>query len=224
MNPQARTKTPVWLWAVPVFSCGLLAAASPFAIAVKTRSAAAWRWTVAVAALSFAGFALLGSPPEDTTTMRTTVGMLCAAAAMMIGAVWSSVKWPEVAAASRTSIPPVATSSTAGNASAIAAVEAARRKRREAREIAARDPQMARELSIGRPDLARHFDDGGLVDVNSAPAEVFVHAFGWPTEVADGIVRARDTVGRFQAAEDLVLLAGVGQVAFDAVQDRLLLL
>ncbi len=53
---------------------------------------------------------------------------------------------------------------------------------------------------------------------------MFVHAFGWPPEVADGIVRARDTVGRFQAAEDLVLLAGVGQVSFDAVQDRLLLL
>ena len=224
MKPQVRTKTPVWVWAVPVLSCGLLAAAPPFAVAVKSRSAAAWRWTIGVAVLSFAGYAMIGSGSEETTDGWTTVGLLCAIAAMIIGAVWSSVKWPEVVPASHPSTPSVPTSSTAGNASAIAAVEAARRKRREAREIAASDPQMARELGIGRPDLARHFDDGGLVDVNSAPAEVFVRAFGWPTEVAEGIVRARETVGRFQAAEDLVLLAGVGQPAFDVVQDRLLLL
>ena len=30
---------------------------------------------------------------------------------------------------------------------------------------------MARDLRIGRPDLPRHYDDDGLVDVNSAPAE-----------------------------------------------------
>lgn len=39
------------------------------------------------------------------------------------------------------------------NAAAVASVEAARRKREEARGLAQRDPQMARELRIGRPDL-----------------------------------------------------------------------
>jgi hypothetical protein len=55
---------------------------------------------------------------------------------------------------------------------AVARVLAARARRNDARELAAADPLMARELRIGRPDLPRTYDDGGLVDLNSAPAPV----------------------------------------------------
>ena len=54
---------------------------------------------------------------------------------------------------------------------AVAAVLAARARRDEARRIVSRDPAMARELGIGRPDLRRAYDDGGLVDLNNAPAQ-----------------------------------------------------
>ncbi|GAA5169770.1 hypothetical protein [Amycolatopsis dongchuanensis] len=55
---------------------------------------------------------------------------------------------------------------------AVARVLAARARRQQARDLAARDPLLAKELGIGRPDLERGYDDGGLVDLNSAPAEV----------------------------------------------------
>ncbi|MEI4273419.1 hypothetical protein TEK04_16990 [Klenkia sp. LSe6-5] len=75
---------------------------------------------------------------------------------------------------------------------AIAAVLAARQKRAEARDLLTRDRPMARELGIGRPDLGRGFDDGGLVDINGAPATVIAQRCDLtPAQVA-AVVAARD--------------------------------
>ena len=54
---------------------------------------------------------------------------------------------------------------------------------------------MGRELGIGRPDLGRGYDDGGLVDVNSAPADVVAGICGIERVHADAIVAGRAARG-----------------------------
>ena len=71
-----------------------------------------------------------------------------------------------------------------------------------------RDPALARELRIGRPDLPREYDDGGLVDINHAPAEVIATS-GMTLELAQKIVEVRETVGGFISAEELSATVGL---------------
>ncbi|MDH2428962.1 helix-hairpin-helix domain-containing protein [Sphaerisporangium sp. TRM90804] len=91
------------------------------------------------------------------------------------------------------------------NDHAVAFAQRRRELRQEARELAARDPLLARELRIGRPDLPRRYDDGGLVDVNHAPARVIADLPGMTPELARRVVDARDGVGGFVSAEEMSL-------------------
>lgn len=79
-----------------------------------------------------------------------------------------------------------------------------RRKLRErARELAASDPGMARELGIGRPDLRRDYNDGGLVDVNHAPASALETLPGMTAGLAAKAVALRGERGSYVSADDL---------------------
>ena len=78
--------------------------------------------------------------------------------------------------------------------------------RRQARETA-RDVSMAWELRIGRPDLPREFDDGGLVDVNHAPAAALTELPGMTPALAERVVRVREECGGFTSVEELSALA-----------------
>ena len=96
----------------------------------------------------------------------------------------------------------------------------ARQKRSEARQLAASDPLMAREVKVGRPDLYRTYDDGGLVDLNSAPAAVISSVMGVDQSVAEQIVAARTTAGRFYAVDDVFSYADLPTDTWDVVRDR----
>ena len=76
--------------------------------------------------------------------------------------------------------------------------------RRIARELAASDPERARSLGIGRPDLPG-VTHGGLIDVNSAPAEMLAGLPGVDAELAREIAKVREWHGDFVSAEDLGL-------------------
>ncbi|WP_424528724.1 ComEA family DNA-binding protein [Sphaerisporangium viridialbum] len=89
------------------------------------------------------------------------------------------------------------------NDHAVAFAQHRRELRQQARDLVERDPALARELRIGRPDLPRQYDDGGLVDVNHAPAEVIASLPGMTTELAQRVVQARADVGGFISAEDV---------------------
>lgn len=79
-----------------------------------------------------------------------------------------------------------------------------RRKLRErARALAERDPGLARELGIGRPDLRRDYNDGGLVDVNHAPASALATLPGMTGDLAAKAVAMRQERGSFVSADDL---------------------
>jgi DNA uptake protein ComE-like DNA-binding protein len=98
---------------------------------------------------------------------------------------------------------------------------AERRKLRQvARAIAARDPVLARELGIGRPDLQREFDDGGLVDVNRAPAAVISTLPGMTAALAAEAVALRRERGAFVSADDLSVSLGMPPEYTADVADR----
>ena len=68
---------------------------------------------------------------------------------------------------------------------AVAVALAQRQKRAETRQLTASDPGLARELGIGGPDLRRGYDDGGLVELNTAPAPVLELAPGHIAQITD---------------------------------------
>jgi DNA uptake protein ComE-like DNA-binding protein len=104
---------------------------------------------------------------------------------------------------------------------AVAAALAARARRTEARRIVAEDPVLARELRIGRPDLARDYDDGGLVDLNEAPAGAIAAACGIDPAVAARIVQARDVTGVPMAAvDDVFVHTDIPVALWDRIRDR----
>ncbi|WP_409330807.1 ComEA family DNA-binding protein [Trujillonella humicola] len=87
----------------------------------------------------------------------------------------------------------------------LAGALAARARREEARELAGRDPALARDLGIGRPDLGRGYDDGGLVDVNTAPAAVIEQVCTIDRSHAAAIVAARERRGSFYNVGELLV-------------------
>jgi len=88
------------------------------------------------------------------------------------------------------------------NAHAIAMANMRRELRWQARAHA-QDIILARDLRIGRPDLPRQYDDGGLIDMNHAPAEVMTAISGITPDLADHIVQIRNKVFSFSSAEEL---------------------
>ncbi|GAA3983508.1 hypothetical protein GCM10023085_77110 [Actinomadura viridis] len=95
------------------------------------------------------------------------------------------------------------------NEKAIERVHRDRALRQRARALVTGDPALARELRIGRPDLPRQYNDGGLVDVNHAPAEALTLLPGVTPELAVRIERARAETGGFVSAEELSAVAGL---------------
>jgi len=108
---------------------------------------------------------------------------------------------------------------------AIKAALAARARRDEARKLAIDDPLLARELHIGRPDMTRTYDDGGLVDLNGAAAEVIAEACGIPADIAAAIVDARSPRGEpFTSVDELFVMVDLPVSMWDRIRDRAVLL
>ncbi|MFI9157191.1 DUF4236 domain-containing protein [Kitasatospora aureofaciens] len=91
----------------------------------------------------------------------------------------------------------------------VAARLAARARRDEARSLAQNDPVLARDLHIGRPDLAGDYDDGGLIDLNHAPARAIAEACSIDPALAERIVAARQELGSFSSLDEVFVFARV---------------
>lgn len=108
---------------------------------------------------------------------------------------------------------------------AVRAALAARARRDETRKLAADDPLLARELHVGRPDLAGSYDDGGLVDLNGAPAPVIAEVCGIPLDVAATIVDTRSRRGApFTSVDEVLVVADLPVSAWDRIRDRAVLI
>jgi DNA uptake protein ComE-like DNA-binding protein len=107
---------------------------------------------------------------------------------------------------------------------AVSAVLAARARRTDARELATKDPLMARELHIGRPDLGHRYDDGGLVDLNTAPPAVIARMCQIDVASAQLIVQARNRGGGFSNVEEVFVVTDLPFSTWDRIRDRAVLL
>jgi hypothetical protein len=81
------------------------------------------------------------------------------------------------------------------------AAEARLAERERALGIAREDPIRARALGIGRPDLPEAYD-GGLVDLNHAPAESLATLPRVDPPLAERLVAVREELGGFVSLED----------------------
>ncbi|ACY98661.1 hypothetical protein Tcur_3119 [Thermomonospora curvata DSM 43183] len=187
------------IWAVSPFLT--LGWATPFAFA----GAAIWRRSghLVVAAAFYLGvFALqmMLLPVIDTDAGAERLYGACLLTQAVVGCFHAFLVRRRV-------FDPEGTGGLAGNEAAIEMVRRQRLLRAKARELAAKDPAMAKELRIGRPDLPRRYDDGGLIDVNHAPATVLTMLPGVTEELAHRIIKVRQETGGFVSAEELSTLA-----------------
>lgn len=227
--PIPNTSAPAWLWALPVFSCCLLGFVPPLVIAAKVKTRHAALWAAGFTVTYLIGITLIGLQPDNADNIWTRLGAVAIVATGIGGACYGAVVGPKLDWSARTPGANPATAYTAGplpdpNEKAIAGVLAVRQKRVEARAVAQRDPQMARDLRIGRPDLPRQYDDGGLVDVNSAPAETIAKWLGLTDAQAAHVVEVRHELGKFERADDLLNMVGLEWAAFDQAKDRIIIL
>jgi hypothetical protein len=106
----------------------------------------------------------------------------------------------------------------------VAAALADRAKRADARALAERDPLLAREIHIGRPDLTRGYDDGGLVDLNSAPSAVIAQVCAIARVTAESIVAARPAGTGYLSVDDAFLAVDIPFTSWDRIRDHALVL
>ncbi|GAA1693017.1 hypothetical protein GCM10009830_45980 [Glycomyces endophyticus] len=89
------------------------------------------------------------------------------------------------------------------------ALDQAARNREDARRLAEGDPLLAKRTGVGRPDLERRLDDGGLVDLNHAPAEVLRKLPGFNAALAEQVRERVEREGPFQSIDEVILEVGV---------------
>jgi DNA uptake protein ComE-like DNA-binding protein len=97
------------------------------------------------------------------------------------------------------------------NQQAMAIVAQQKSRRAEARRLAADDPLTAKQLGVGRRDLrGRQYDDGGLIDINRVPAEIFTQFTGITADKAAYIVEVRERIGgAFSSVEEMMVAAEI---------------
>lgn len=187
-----RLQAGAWYFALTIFSAGFLAAI-PFWHAAKRLRRREVR-SLAVA-YTLAGIYLVllmvlnPQRPDGTSANETlsTIGGFSALFVVIAGCVQLRPLRREVYGGAG-AVP-------AHRDPAVARALEARSRREESRRLIARDPALRRDLAIGRPDLARDYDDGGLIDVNTAPADVIARVCGIDSAQAEAIVAGRAARG-----------------------------
>jgi helix-hairpin-helix protein len=198
--PPGRAALSVTWAALPFLSLGW---ATPFTFA----GAAVWRRSghLVVATLIYLAifaFQLKLAPDVRTDDVAERLMGACMAVQAIVGSFHAFLVRRQV-------FDPDGVAGLSGNEAAIEQVRRKRLLRTRARELAAEDPGLARELRIGRPDLPRRYDDGGLIDINSAPLSVLASLPGITEEMADRITRIREKTGGFLSAEEVSTLAAL---------------
>jgi len=95
--------------------------------------------------------------------------------------------------------------------------------RREAQQLARRNPTLAREMGVGRPDVVGAAD-AGVVDVNNAAAQALEKLPGVDDALATRIVETRAEVGGFSSVEDLGESLDLSGDAVEALRERVVFL
>jgi DNA uptake protein ComE-like DNA-binding protein len=217
-----------WYYVVVIATMGLFAWVPFLHAATRLRTTKARLLLLLFGALDVLMYVLLATMPENAQGQvangpLATIGGLLALGIMIVGCLQLVSLRRMIYEGAPVDVGP-ATQHPAVDP-AIQAVLAGRARRDEARKLAAQDPLLARELRIGRPDVAKDYDDGGLVDLNHAQAEVIAETCGIPVEVAAIIVRARVQRGEsFANVDELFVMAELPVATWDSIRDRAVLL
>lgn len=200
--------------AVAAATCGLAGFVPPLWAARQRPDDARFRrrmYAVAAtsAVMAILGFALVGSADEDATGSPTGVLSGIGSALVLINLAVSVT----VAVLVRNTRP-------AAPLPGVAEELARRQLREQYRQVAINDPSLARSMGIGRPDLSRNIDDGGLLDLNSIPAEKLGPLTGLTAEEATRVADARVHLGRFLGLEDLAVYADLPDATIDMLRER----
>jgi hypothetical protein len=209
----------LWYLAVPLLTLGLLTFLPFVHAAIRLRRL--WVWLAAAGfALIATGLFYVSGQPDGTVPGAVEAVFVVAVLGSMVGgtAVLARLR-NEVygLGGHRQPDSPPAVPAVPAVDPAVRQILEARERRGQARELAAADPLMARELGIGRPDLAGAYDDGGLVDIASAPEPVIAQVCGLPPEHAAAIVAVRDVA---VTVDDLFSLADLPVSTWDRIRDR----
>jgi hypothetical protein len=96
-------------------------------------------------------------------------------------------------------------------------------RRDQALRLAREDPRLALEAGVGRPDLPAAFD-GGLVDVNNAPAAIIAGLPTFDGNLAARIIAAREQIDGFSSLEDLGSVLDLPGDQVEHLRDRVVFL
>ena len=217
-SKPATEPTGRWYFVVTIASVGLLAAVPFFHAASRLDRPQLRKVGAGMAAGSLLGFALMGVSPTDDTGQPT--GWLSNVAVLILLTVVLVATLLLIGLRREVYHPSVDAEPPTGNQGAMASIEEARRKRNEARKLAVKDPMMARELGIGRPESKQGYDDGGLLELNSATAKQLSAVCGLPRNLAEEVVASRATLGHFVNVEDAIVFGQIGEEYAPMVRDR----
>ena len=216
--PVPPGPTGAWYFVITILTVGLLAAVPFFHAASRLDRPQLRKVGAVMGAGGLLGYGLMSLAPTDETGQATGV-LSSIAVSICLTVVVVSCLWL-IGLRREVYQPWTVTRPVDPNAGARGKVEEGRRRRAEARRVAAQDPMMARELGIGRPELRRGYDDGGLVDLNCASADQLSALCGVPRDVAHEVVAARTAIGRFLDVEDAVLYGRVSEDHAPMIRDR----
>ncbi|MDX6281514.1 MAG: hypothetical protein QOH03_2585 [Kribbellaceae bacterium] len=217
--------------AVPVVTFGMVGWLLTGLVAIKRGSVALGLSAVAYLATTtwFTLYVALSDDPEFSngqalvTLLYLSAGIACAIqAAIVIGS--PNHRMPPGPQYLQQQPPPPPSYPPPFGYSSSPAVSADAVLRNQARQIATYQPALARTLGIGRPDLPRQFDDGGLLDLNSAPVEWLATLPGVTRPQADAIVLSRTQHGRFRLVDELWTRGLLSPGLAPQLADRLVLI
>ena len=187
---KERWKAGGWYLGVPILSAGVFAAVPFWHASSRLKRPELRASAMAYSGAGVAIMAIYGITPKDAQGDPVgTLGGILQTVAVVVALIVIVTACVKLASVRREIFSRPSWEAPAADPRADQLTQA--RARREARSLMAEDPALARSLGIGRPDLARGYDDGGLVDLNTASAPVIAQVCGLDAALAEAIVAAR---------------------------------
>jgi DNA uptake protein ComE-like DNA-binding protein len=178
-----------WLWwAGTLIPFGFLTPILFGAAAIRVRKPAWGLWAALYAVVVYGGLIVTETAADESDL--SGLGALIMCVGWLAGAGHAFVARREYA--QRLDAP----------ASALERARDAISRRREAQQLALREPQAAIEMGLGRPDLT-HANHMGVIDVNHVPIAVLERLPGVDHTLAREIALARKEIDGFGSVEDL---------------------
>lgn len=208
-SPERRSAFVRSLWVgLTLVPFGMTSWAAFVYAGARARSRRWLVWAAVYAVVIGAGWAIALSDPDDPVDTWRDVGVLIVILA-----------WPASAAHAFGIRRSFLDQLDSGPDPALEAAERALERRRGALELARADPLRARELGVGRPDLPDAFD-GGLVDLNHAPAAAIAALPRMDAPLARRVVTVREELDGFDSVEDLGSVLGFPARTVERLRER----